>query len=104
MALIEVRATVTLPPDNAGRGVGPSPGDVFFVDDADAKIEGLIAVGYLVPVVRLAMPDALKPAAARRARIDGAAVAVEAPGDAQTVELAADAETPPEGAPRGESA
>lgn len=104
MALIEVRATVTLPPDNAGRGVGPVPGDVFFVDDTDAKIEGLIKVGYLVPVVRLAMPDDLKPAAARKVRIDGAAVAVEASEADPPADDADDAETPPEGAPRGESA
>lgn len=104
MGMIEVRATVTLPPDNGGRGVGPVPGDVFFVDDADSKIDALIRVGYLVPVVRLAMPDDLKPSRARRARVDGAPVVVDASEADPPADELADDETPPEGASRGDAA
>ena len=107
MGLIEVRATVTLPPDDGGKGRAPVAGDVFWVDDEDDRIDGLIRVGYLVPIVRLAMPDALKPQKARLGGARGPVAVNAATGEEAPASGAAavtGASTPPGGGDDGDAA
>ncbi len=92
MGVIECRATVNLPPDASGRG--PAPGDVVWVDDADEQVDRWIRLSYLVPVVRLPMPEGLIPARARVSRAGGSG----ASEGAQAARPADGAEERPDGA------
>jgi len=93
--MIECRVTVNLPPDASGRG--PAPGEVVWVDDEVEQVDRWIRLSFLVPIVRLPMPDELVPAAARRRRVEGAESDAGASVDGSPV----DWDDAPEGAQDG---
>jgi hypothetical protein len=97
VGLIECRVTVTLPPDASGRG--PSPGETVWVDDEEEQVDRWIRLSFLVPVVRLPMPDELVPAAARRKRVEGSQSDAGASGDDPPVDASGAPEDGQDGLP-----